>query len=174
MVYSCLCGLDPQRPRMAALAGLCAALSLAIAIENLPFILVLMAVFPVAWALQGAPMRGALVWMGAGFAASLLLVYALFQSPTLWTSSACDALSAVHIRAALSGGAAMGLLAAFDRWRKPGRSRRIIATALVGLKDATEKISLNLEMQNKILVKILSALSAKCCCKSACPTPEAA
>jgi hypothetical protein len=43
-----------------------------------------------------------------------------------------------------------------------------IATALVGLKDATEKISLNLEMQNKILVKILSALSAKpnqCCCK---------
>jgi hypothetical protein len=43
-----------------------------------------------------------------------------------------------------------------------------IATALVGLKDATEKISLSLEMQNKILVKILSALSAKptqCCCK---------
>ncbi len=43
-----------------------------------------------------------------------------------------------------------------------------IATAMVGLKDATEKISLNLEMQNKILVKILSAISAKstqCCCK---------
>ncbi len=133
MVYACLCGLDPQRPRMAALAGLCAALSLAIAIENLPFILVLMAVFPVAWALQGAPMRGAMVWMGAGFAASLLLVYGLFQSPALWTASACDALSAVHIRAALSGGAAMGLLAAYDRWRKPGLSGRIIATALVGL-----------------------------------------
>jgi hypothetical protein len=52
-----------------------------------------------------------------------------------------------------------------------------VATALVGLKDATEKISLNLEMQNKILVKILSTLSAKsaqCCCKSACPAPEAA
>lgn len=52
-----------------------------------------------------------------------------------------------------------------------------VATALVGLKDATEKISLNLEMQNKILVKILSALSAKptqCCCKSVCPAPEAA
>ena len=43
-----------------------------------------------------------------------------------------------------------------------------IATAMVGLKDATEKISLNLEMQNKILVKILSAISSKstqCCCK---------
>ena len=43
-----------------------------------------------------------------------------------------------------------------------------IATALVGLKDATEKIAVNLEMQNKILVKMLSALSAKpaqCYCK---------
>ena len=40
-----------------------------------------------------------------------------------------------------------------------------VATALVGLKDATEKISGNLEMQNKILVKILSALG-KTCCKS--------
>jgi hypothetical protein len=53
-----------------------------------------------------------------------------------------------------------------------------VATALVGLKDATEKISLNLEMQNKILVKILSALGAKstqcCCCKTACAAPEAA
>jgi len=52
-----------------------------------------------------------------------------------------------------------------------------VATALVGLKDATEKISLNLEMQNKILVKMLSALMAKstqCCCKpceSGIPAP---
>ena len=50
-----------------------------------------------------------------------------------------------------------------------------IATALVGLKDATEKISLNLEMQNKILVKILSALSksTQCCCKSSPPSEAA-
>jgi hypothetical protein len=43
-----------------------------------------------------------------------------------------------------------------------------IATALVGLKDATEKIALNLEMQNKILVKILSAVSkaSSCSCIS--------
>jgi len=48
-----------------------------------------------------------------------------------------------------------------------------IATALVGLKDSTEKIALNLEMQNKILVKILSAVSksSQCCCKS---VPETA
>ena len=47
-----------------------------------------------------------------------------------------------------------------------------IATALVGLKDATEKIATSLEMQNKIMVKILSALSAKpaqCCCQ---PEPK--
>jgi len=33
-----------------------------------------------------------------------------------------------------------------------------IATALVSLKDATERIADSLEMQNKILVKILSAV----------------
>ena len=53
-----------------------------------------------------------------------------------------------------------------------------VATALVGLKEATEKISLNLEMQNKILVKMLSALSAKpaqCCCKPCeCAPPATA
>jgi len=34
-----------------------------------------------------------------------------------------------------------------------------IATALVGLKDAAEKIALNMEMQNKVLVKIAAALN---------------
>jgi hypothetical protein len=34
-----------------------------------------------------------------------------------------------------------------------------IATTLVSLKDATEKIALNIEMQNKILIKIVSALN---------------
>jgi hypothetical protein len=43
-----------------------------------------------------------------------------------------------------------------------------IATAMVSLKDSTEKIAISLEMQNKILVKILSAISkpTPCCCKS--------
>lgn len=41
-----------------------------------------------------------------------------------------------------------------------------IATTLVGLKDATEKIALNLEMQNKIMVKILSAMGkSQCQCR---------
>ena len=47
-----------------------------------------------------------------------------------------------------------------------------IATALVSLKDSTEKIALNMEMQNKILVKILSALSKPKCCQCT-PTPPA-
>jgi hypothetical protein len=50
-----------------------------------------------------------------------------------------------------------------------------IATALVGLKDATEKIALSLEMQNKILVKILSAMSKPACSKPCvCEPTEAA
>lgn len=38
-----------------------------------------------------------------------------------------------------------------------------VATALVSLKDATEKIAAQLEMQNKILVKIVSALAKPAC-----------
>jgi len=34
-----------------------------------------------------------------------------------------------------------------------------VATALVSTKDATERIAASLELQNKILVKILSAIS---------------
>jgi hypothetical protein len=49
-----------------------------------------------------------------------------------------------------------------------------IATALVGLKDATEKIALSLEMQNKILVKILSAMSKPTCSKPCVCTPTEA
>jgi hypothetical protein len=118
---------------MACLAGLFAAMSLAIAIENLPFIIVLMAIYPLAYAAQGAPMRGALIWIGVGFATSLSLCYALFQSPALWGANFCDALSAVHIRAAATGGAAIVLLAAFDRWRKPGPGERMLATGVAGL-----------------------------------------
>ncbi len=133
MTWACLCGLDPQRPRMAALAGFFAAMSLAIAIENLPFIIVLMCVYPVAYAVQGAPMRAALASIGFGFAASLMLFFALFQSPALWQANFCDALSALHIRAAITGGVAMVTLAAFDRWRKPDLGARLLATGMAGL-----------------------------------------
>jgi uncharacterized protein (DUF169 family) len=34
-----------------------------------------------------------------------------------------------------------------------------VATALVGLKDAAEKIALNLEMHNKLMVKIAAAMN---------------
>ena len=43
-----------------------------------------------------------------------------------------------------------------------------LATALVSLKDATERIAASLEMQNKILVKILSAM------KPSAPAPAEA
>jgi hypothetical protein len=40
-----------------------------------------------------------------------------------------------------------------------------IATTLVSLKDATEKIAAGVEMQNKILLKILTEMkSTKCTC----------
>ncbi len=137
MTYCCLRGLDPQRPRMAALSGCCAALSLSIAIENLPFILVLMTIFPVAYVAQGRPMRAALGWMGAGWGASLLICYALFQAPALWFVSACDAISAVYVRGGIAGALAMLALAGFHRWRQPELRGRLIATGVVGLLAAS-------------------------------------
>ena len=47
-----------------------------------------------------------------------------------------------------------------------------IATTLVGLKDATERIAQGMEMQNKILVKILSALAAPKPMACPCAAPE--
>ena len=49
-----------------------------------------------------------------------------------------------------------------------------IATALVSLKDSVAKISIGIEMQNKILVKLLSALSTKCDCPCKEKVPETA
>jgi hypothetical protein len=49
-----------------------------------------------------------------------------------------------------------------------------IATALVSMKDSTEKIADALAMQNKILVKILSAISSqKCGCAAPTSVQEA-
>lgn len=45
-----------------------------------------------------------------------------------------------------------------------------VATALVSTKDAVERIATSLEMQNKILVKILSAMGKSVCkCVPAAP-----
>ena len=49
-----------------------------------------------------------------------------------------------------------------------------VATALVGLKDAAEKIALNLEMQNKILVKIAAAVQKMSPCACTPTTTETA
>ena len=49
----------------------------------------------------------------------------------------------------------------------PGRAGTAIATALVGAKDALENIAEAMTLQNKILVKILAAISNQKC---ACPT----
>lgn len=49
-----------------------------------------------------------------------------------------------------------------------------VATTLVSLKDATEKIAFGVEMQNKILLKILSEMkNSKCACPSPPPPPTA-
>ena len=48
-----------------------------------------------------------------------------------------------------------------------------VATILVSLKDATEKIATSFDMQNKILLKILSEMkNSKCACPQPAPAPQ--
>ena len=48
-----------------------------------------------------------------------------------------------------------------------------VATTLVSLKDATEKIATSFDMQNKILLKILSEMkNSKCACPQPAPAPQ--
>lgn len=47
-----------------------------------------------------------------------------------------------------------------------------VATALVGLKEAAEKIALNMEMQNKILVKIAASMQKMIPCTCVAPKED--
>ena len=139
-VEACLKGLDPARPRWAALSGLGAALCLAIAIENLPFIFILGCVFPVAWMARGAPLRAALAWFATGLAGGLVICFGLFQSPAQWFVPVCDALSIVYLEVALAGGAAMLALAVLDLRLAPALPARAFATLVAGLITAVPLI----------------------------------
>lgn len=99
--------LDPARARAAALAGLAAAASLAISVENLPFIGAAALVFGLALLGDAAQGRAA-AWFGAALALAAPAFYAVFAVDP--AGRACDAFSLFHLAAAVIGGA--GLAAA--------------------------------------------------------------
>ena len=103
MVASALDALDPRLARRAGTAGALAALSLAIGLENLPFIACLWACLVAAWVWQGATMAGTLRWFAAGFGTALVVFFAATVGPQRWFEPACDSLGMAHLGAGLIG-----------------------------------------------------------------------
>lgn len=111
MAATTLDALDPARARHAALTGLFVALSLAIGLENLPFIAVVLVIPPVAWAVAGEPRRSALLWFCGGLATTVPALFVATVSPSRYAITSVDAFSLMHL-VAIAAGAAMLALAA--------------------------------------------------------------
>ncbi|HUZ67000.1 MAG TPA: hypothetical protein VMU56_04970 [Beijerinckiaceae bacterium] len=126
-----LAAIEPARWRFAGLAGALAALSLAVGLENLPFLAVLLSALPLAWAVWGDRLKPALVALAAGLLPSLLAVYAATIAPSRWTLVVCDALSPFHLVGfGLGGLACLALAAATPHLRTIGA--RLVCAGAAG------------------------------------------
>lgn len=97
------------RPRFAILAGLAAALSLAIGIEALPSIVCAIIAIAVIWVVR--PDRApALRGFGLSFAVGTLVVLAEALPPSRWFEVACDEISIVYAAFAVGVGLVLALL----------------------------------------------------------------
>lgn len=116
----------------AAFGGGLAALSLAVGLEGLPT-LAAAAMFLLAnWIVQGRPALAGLLGFGLGFGLASPLAFALQTAPSLWSATACDALSPPWLWLASGGMAATVACAALDT-RLKGPAGRLALSAGLGL-----------------------------------------
>lgn len=111
MTGGALAAFDPGRAGYAALAAVCAALSLAISLENLPFIVVIAVAFPILFVVRGAQARPALLWFSGALAPSLAILFLATVGPAHRLDGACDAFSIAHLAAGGAGSVALIALA---------------------------------------------------------------
>lgn len=103
-----------HNPRWAIGAGLAAATSLAIGMETLPQIATTITVFGLFWV--AAPEKGPTMRLfGIGFALFSLVHLVLALPPADWFQVACDALSIVHVGAAIGVGIVFVILPLLPR-----------------------------------------------------------
>ncbi len=135
MLGSFVDALDPANARRAALVGILAAVSLAISLENLPFILVFAALAIAMFVVRGEEMRTQLIAFGIGLGVALPLTYAATIGPARWLDQQCDAYSLVYFVPGLAGAAMLVLLGVASPWLKSVPARigaAFAATACVG------------------------------------------
>lgn len=120
IAYALARSFEPRGGRWSALGGACAGLSLAISVENLPFLVAAAAAYAAAPAVTPARARASVAF-GLSFALSTLAAWAAFADPL--AGPVCDALSSFHVSLAMLGGfglaglcMAAGRLSAPQRW----------------------------------------------------------
>ena len=124
-------GLDAERPSALAAAAAPLALSLSVSLENLPFFVVLLAAPAVLFLFEGEAASRRLRSFALGLLLFAPLTFAATVAPSRYALSACDAFSAIHLRAILVGALGLAALAAFAP-RLDTFSRRIVGLGLVG------------------------------------------
>ena len=138
-VGTMLDSLDPARSRRAAWAGVSIAVSLAIGLENLPFIAVLLAVPILAWVAIGAPLRSTLRWFSASLAVATSLLFVVTVPPWRYNVSTVDALSLVQLVAVLliaAVGGGFGLATQrLSTWRARFAAAAVAGVAVAGVAD---------------------------------------
>ena len=127
MTGGALAAFDPARARLAALSALSAALSLAISLENLPFIAIVAAAFPLLFVVRGETARPALLWFAGTLAPSMTALFLATVGPAHRFEGACDAFSLAHLAAGVAGSAALLVLALLAP-RLRSRPARVLAT----------------------------------------------
>jgi hypothetical protein len=132
MLGSFVDALDPAKARRAAFVGILAAISLAISLENLPWVFVFAALAIAFFIVRGAEMRTQLIAFGAGLGIALPLTYVATIGPARWLDESCDAYSLVYVVPGLAGAAMLVLLGAASPWLKsvPARIGAAFAATL--------------------------------------------
>lgn len=113
----------------AAVAGACAALTLAIGMETLPYVAVGGAIAAGLFLFRSE--RGTASGFGLGFAAVAAAAFVATIPPARWGQPACDAYSVAQASVAVLAGLGLAAAAALGRLANTG-SRRLIALGLLG------------------------------------------
>ncbi len=132
MVVTLLSALTPRTARHAVLTGICMAASLAISLENMPFMAVMAAALPLTWIFRPRQVDGAVAWLAAGLIVGLPVAFLATVPPSHVLQSVGDAFSAVHLFGGLAGAGGLLLLRGLTGHLST-RVARLAAVAAVAL-----------------------------------------
>ncbi|MBX3575211.1 MAG: GtrA family protein [Mesorhizobium sp.] len=113
------------------LAGACAALTLAIGMETLPYVAVGGAIAAGLFLVRGEHERGTAAGFGLGFAAVAAAAFVATIPPSRWGQPACDAYSVAQASVAVLAGLGLAAIAALGK-SADTIGRRLVALGLLG------------------------------------------